>query len=305
VFLALTGPALSLQLRTAAMRHQLTQSGPLDSDIETTADWYEFSRDWIGQTPLSQQGFDTLAQGVPATLAHTLPIAAGSWAGLTTSLYPAPSGFGGIAAKYASQFETTYRSSLASHVKVVAGTLNSTPASAGYVAVSVTEDTAARFRLRPGSVIPLSPVKGSAGDIRLYVTGIVRVLDPVSSFWVTDPIAGTPALQVLPASRDSPDTPPTWQAAAFADPGQLGVLQSAYCPAPGTSTCDSMQLRWEVPVNINAFSADQAQTLENDLNDITNTLRCSPSFKTRWEPSPYRRPGSPRLPSSSPPRAPS
>ena len=269
MFLALTGPALSLQLRTAAMRHQLTQAGPLDSDVEATADWYEFSRDWAGQTPLSQQGFDTLAQGMPATLAHTLPVAAGSWAGLTTSLYPAPSGFAGIPVKDASQFETMYRTSLASHVKVVAGTLNSTAPGARYLSVSVTEATAARFRLHPGSVIPLSPHPGSGGDIRLYVTGIVRPLDPGSSFWSTDPVAGTPVLQLLPASRDSPDTPPTWQGGAFADPSQLAMMQQTYCRAPGTSTCDTMELRWEIPVDINAFSADQAQTLENDLNTVT------------------------------------
>jgi putative ABC transport system permease protein len=278
VFLALTGPALSLHLRTAAMRHQLTQAGPLDSDVETTADWYEFSRDWAGQTPLSQQDFDTLAQGVPATLAqgvpatlaHTLPVAAGSWAGLTTSLYPAPAGFGGIPVKYATQFETMYRTSLASHVQVVAGSLNSAPASTRDLSVSVTQATAARFRLHPGSVIPLSPTSGTGGDIALYVTGIVRVPDPGSSFWITDPVADAPVLQVLPASRNSPGAPPTWQSGAFADPGQLGVMQATYCPAPGTSNCDSMQLRWEMPVNISAFSADQAKALENDLSTVTS-----------------------------------
>ena len=267
VFLALTGPALSLQLRTAALRHQVAQAGPLAGDLEATAPWYEFAQDWAIGPPLNQEAFGILARGMPATLTHTVPIAAGSWAALTSSLYSAPTGFGGIPDKYRTQFETTYRTTLSSHVLVIAGALGTAGLPGGDVGVAVTTATAARFRLRPGSVIP---VQTAAGTAKLYVTGIVRVRDPGSSFWITDPVAGAPVLEILPPARGGPSTPPTWQGGAFADPGQLVAMQRAYCPDPSKSSCDSMELRWELPVGINAFTADQAPALANDLSTITN-----------------------------------
>jgi hypothetical protein len=98
-----------------------------------------------------------LARGIPAALSHTVPLAAGSWAALTSSMHSVPAGFGGILDKDRIQFETIYRTTLTSHVQVTAGTL---------------------------------------GTTGLYVTGIVRVRDPGSSFWITDPVAGTPGLEL-------------------------------------------------------------------------------------------------------------
>jgi putative ABC transport system permease protein len=267
VFLALTGPALSLQLRTAALRHQIAEAGPLAGDLEATAPWYELSKDWAIGPPLNQDAFGILARGMPAALTHTVPMATGSWAALTSSLYSAPTGFGGIPDKYRTQFETTYRTTLASHVQLVAGALGTAGLPRADVGVSVTTATAARFRLHPGSVIP---VQSAAGTVKLYVTGIVRVRDPGSSFWITDPVAGAPVLEVLPPARGGPSTPPTWQGGAFADPSQLVAMQQAYCPHPSQSNCDSMELRWELPVDISAFTADQAPALENDLGTVTN-----------------------------------
>jgi putative ABC transport system permease protein len=94
----------------------------------------------------------------------------------------------------------------------------------------------------------------------LLVTAVVRERDPASGFWTADPLASGPALALPPAGGGSA----AWQGAVLADPGQLGALQNAFC-AVGGASCDSMQLRWEFPVELGSVTADQAQALLHNL----------------------------------------
>jgi putative ABC transport system permease protein len=261
VFLALTGPALSLRLRTNAMQQELaTQAGPLRDDLTGTANWIQFADDWM-RAPLTEQQFDTSVSDVGTGISKVVPVAPGTWGGLTTSLYNAPPGFAGL--QFATHLEVMYRTSLAAYTRVAAGTLSAAAVPAGDLAVSVTTQTAARFRLHPGSVVRLAEGNGG-GTVSVYVTGIVRPLRLGASFWSTDVLAAGPVFQ--PPLK----APGNWQGGLFADPGQFLAMENAFCPDPGGVVCDSMTLRWDVPFSLGAFSADQAQALANDLNAATS-----------------------------------
>lgn len=266
VFLALTGPALSQGLRTHAMRQQLAaQGGPLRNDLVATANWYQFDFDWGQPPPLPEQVFEQAAQAISAGLAQAVPLSPGAWTALTTTLLTAPEGFAGL--QYPTHIEVTYRTSLTSYTKLISGTYSDSEVPAPDVGVVITPQTAARFRLHPGSTVRLSGF--SVPTTVLYVTGIVREVDPASSFWISDILPGAPVFQ--PPVPDGPA--PNWQGGAFADPGQFSALEQAYCPQPEPGlaiNCDPMQVRWEVPFDLNAFSADQAQALLNDLNTATS-----------------------------------
>ena len=260
VFLALAGPALSLKLRTHAMHQQIaSQEGPLGADLIGTASWSKFATDW-STIPLSEPVFGRAASDVAKGFDRAVPVAPGTWAGLTSSLGDAPPGFARL--PIPTQLEVIYRTSLTSYTKVVAGTLDGSAVPLKDLAVSVTTQTATRFRLQPGSVVQLAGSDGLATPVTVYVTGIVRVLRPSASFWNADVLARAPVLYAPPIGQSY------WLGGLFADPGQLVAMQNAFCPNPGNGiNCDNgLQLRWEVPVGINAFSADQAQALQNDVS---------------------------------------
>jgi putative ABC transport system permease protein len=261
VFLALAGPAVSLKLRTQAMQQQISKQGDLTAD----ADWYQFASDDSVSPPLDSSAFSAAAASISQSLGGTVPLAPGAWAGLTTTQYSAPPDFVGL--QIPALFEVTYRNKLTSSTQIVAGRLGGSAIPAGYLGVSVTVPTAARFDLHPGSTITLTG-SGAEPAVRVYVTGIVRVLHPASSFWTTDVLAAGPVYQ--PAAKSTPGAPPgNWQGALLTDPGQLLNMQTLFCPDPGQVRCSSMELNWELPFAIGDFNADQAQKLVNDLSAAT------------------------------------
>ncbi|MGH3149898.1 MAG: hypothetical protein ACRDOB_04090, partial [Streptosporangiaceae bacterium] len=73
----------------------------------------------------------------------------------------------------------TYRDQLASYIQVLAGRVSGAVVPAGALGVSVTEQTAARYGLHPGSRVDLSV---PAGPVVLLVTAVVRERDPASGF---------------------------------------------------------------------------------------------------------------------------
>ena len=117
--------------------------------------------------------------------------------------------------------------------------------------MAVTPQTAARFGLHPGSRVTLV---SSTGIITLAVTAIVRQRQAGSTFWTQDPLASQPSL--------TGTSNPYWAGGVFADPGQLGAMQTAFT-GPG------LELNWEFPLAVSGLSADQAQGLADALNRAT------------------------------------
>jgi putative ABC transport system permease protein len=274
VFLALSGPALSQELRTHAMNQQLAaQGGALRGDLQATAaNWNQFSTDWGEPSPVPLGSFEKAARNVSIALSQAVPLAPGAWAGLTTSLFNAPAGFAGL--QYPTRLEVTYRTSLTAYTRLVAGTYSDSGVPPHDVGVVITTQTAARFRLHVGSIVTVSSSYGLAPA--LDVTGVVSADRPASAFWTTDVLPIAPVFQ--PPMPHGP--PPNWQGAALADPGQLVAMQTAFCPQPNGTACSTMQVHWEIPFDLNAFDADQAQALLNDLNTATSGTTLSSTLPT-------------------------
>src|SRR5580658_1807814 len=258
VFACLAGPRVSLHQRTEALQQSVGRPGTQATSVEADASWSSFPQPFDGELAFTGYTFALATSQIEAGLAYSLPIAQGWWGSLTTRLHMVSSGTGRLPDGYPAQLEVTYRDQLASYIQVVAGRVSGAAVPAAALGVAVTEQTAARFGLHPGSRVDLS---GPAGPVVLLVTAVVREHDPASGFWTADPLASGPALALPPPGGGGSAA---WQGAVLADPGQLGAMQNAFC-AVGGASCDSMQLRWEFPVDLGSVTADQAQALLNDL----------------------------------------
>jgi putative ABC transport system permease protein len=267
VFAAMAGPALSLHARSQAL-HQITaRLDPTVKTVQISANWTNFVDSLLifsggnQNVPVADQNLTTsqLArtnQEITGSLAGLpLPLGPGSWYGLSAQPGDVSSGAAPAAVLDGQQpkLEVLYRNPLTSNASLVAGSYAAGAEPAGTVAVAVTTQTAARFGLRPGSRVALvSPT----GVITLAVTAILREQQAGSTFWTQDPLAGQPSL-VTPYKQK-----PYWAGGVFADPGQLGAMQTAFT-GPG------LEMNWEFPLAISSLSADQAQGLANALNRAT------------------------------------
>jgi putative ABC transport system permease protein len=259
VFIALAGPGVSLRVRTQALHDLVGPAGSLGTGIDAQASWAAFTSAYHTGTlqNLSEDEFSSSTIFIGDGLAATpLPIAAGGWGSLTTGLHGVVAGTRAGPPGIPQQLEVSFRDPLTSNVQLVSGQFGSAAIPRGAVGVAITGPTAARFGLHPGSRLE---VASQAGPVTLVVTAIVRARDPAASFWTADPLVAAPALSELP--RDQGEV---WQGAVFADPGQLGAMQSAFCQIIAES-CDDLQLQWEFPVAVNTVSADQAQALYDGL----------------------------------------
>jgi len=256
----MAGPAVSLHLRTEALHQALSRLGPLGTAIEVDASWNTFSEAFTGQPALTEDDLSGATSALADGFAASVPIAAGSWGGLTTSLHGVSSGTAPLPVGYHPELEVTYREQLTSNVRVVAGQLSVANIPPGVLGVAVTPQTAARYGLHPGSRLKLeSPHGATTPAVDLLVTAVVRPRNPASSFWATDPLVTTPDLtENLITDQFSV------LAGALADPGQLAAVQDAFCPAI-SSGCDNMRLEWEFPVAVGEVDADQAQAFANGL----------------------------------------
>lgn len=263
VFAAMAGPAVSLHLRTEALHQALNRIGPLGTSIEIDASWNTFTAAFTGQQVLTEDDLSGATSTLASGLAASVPLAAGSWSGLTTTLHDVLSGTGRLPVGYHPALEVTYRDQLSSNVQVIAGRIADAAIPPGVLGVAVTQQTAARYSLHPGSRLKLGgthgKLGGTHGPIDLLVTAIVRPRNPASTFWATDPLVTTPDLTENLVSDQF-----TVLAGALADPGQLAAVQSAFCPAV-SSGCDFMRLEWEFPVAVGQVNADQAQAFANAL----------------------------------------
>jgi putative ABC transport system permease protein len=256
VFAAMAGPAVSLHLRTEALHQALNRVGPLGTSIDIDTSWNTFTAAFTGQQVLTEDDLSGATSTLASGLAASVPLAPGSWAGLTTALHNVLSGTGRLPVGYHPELEVTYRDQLTSNVQVISGRVADAAIPPGVLGVAVTQQTAARYLLHPGSRLKLG---SSHGPIDLLVTAIVRARNPASTFWATDPLVTRPDLtENLVTDQFSV------LAGALADPGQLAAVQRAFCPAV-SSGCDFMRLEWEFPVAIGQVTADQAQAFANAL----------------------------------------
>jgi putative ABC transport system permease protein len=267
VFAAMAGPALSLHARSQAL-HQITaRLDPTVKTVQISANWTNFVDALLNfsggnqNVPVTDQNLTTsqLArtnQEIKGSLAGLpLPLGSGSWYGLSAQPGDVSSGAAPAAVLDGQQpkLEVLYRNPLTSNASLVAGSYAAGAEPAGTVAVAVTTQTAARFALRPGSRVALvSPT----GVITLAVTAILREQQAGSTFWTQDPLARQPSLVTPYKSK------PYWAGGVFADPGQLGAMQTAFT-GPG------LEMNWEFPLALSSLSADQAQGLANALNRAT------------------------------------
>ena len=261
----MAGPALSLHARSQALHQTTARLAPTVKTVQIGANWSNFAGALLtfsgsNQTvPLSDQNLTTsqlarTAQEIRASLAGLpLPLGAGAWYGLTAN----PAGVTSGAAPSAvldgqpPKLEVLYRNSLTSDASLVAGSYAAGAEPAGTLAVAVTAQTAARFGLHPGSRVT---VVSSTGTLTLAVTAIVRQRQAGSTFWAQDPLASQPSLTAT--------SKPYWAGGVFADPGQLGAVQTAFA-GPG------LEMNWEFPLALGSLNADQAQGLANALNRAT------------------------------------
>jgi putative ABC transport system permease protein len=113
--------------------------------------------------------------------------------------------------------EVAYRSSLATHSRLVTGALPGRATVAAGITtlgVAVTPAVAARFSLRVGSVIVL------VTQLRLRVTGVVDPVDAGLPYWSIDPLPAAPNLEGGNGNTH-------WVAGVFVGPAELIAFQDA------------------------------------------------------------------------------
>ena len=215
--LAVVGPRAGAQLRTSAFRQFIATSPAAAKAVVATV-----SDNTLGIE--QQQGLTSaeieLARTELRKNLDALPLApaAADWSSLTTPLLvvtdPAPS----ATAVLPPRLELSYRDTLASSARVVAGHLpGGNPGSGASVVlqIAVTEATASRYGLAVGSQVP---VPGTS--MVLLVTGVVEPRDPAAQFWAADATMATPALANATTQR------PYWIGGAFIGAAGVSAMQS-------------------------------------------------------------------------------
>ena len=278
VFLAVAGPRESLATRTSALRQQLAAVPALQRSFELTADWSEFTQELATTQSLDGAGPGSASAGQLAQLTHqagrdlaATPLSLGppaaDWAGLDTGAnFVAGAAASALVRGTPPQLDVLYRDPLGHYSRLVAGRYPgaarvrwairpSADPGADIVTratfeIAVTQATATRFGLRPGSRLR-DDVAGT--QVSLDITGVLRTIDRGSAFWTASPAAAPVFVPQTPAS------PAYWSGGAFAGPGELSALQATF---PQTK----MQFDWDFPLDLRSLGADQAPALAADLD---------------------------------------
>lgn len=256
VFLAMAGPRASLGLRTRALRQSLAGTSPLTRSVIGSLNYTALAGPMGGgrDAPALARFRAQLAGNM---VREHLPLApaATDWAGLSSGFHPA-AGLGPPPAPGSRppELELLYREGLLRRARLVAGRMPARETQTGHSSVfevAVTQATAARFGLRPGSRLRLSPGPG------LLITGIVRPARGGSPYWLADPVAARP-VQV----SYSGNFPPYWAAAAFIGPAELPLLPRHLDPA-------AMTITWGFPLDLSQLTAAGTGALEGELTGAT------------------------------------
>lgn len=282
VFGSIAGARVSLAMRTQALRQQLAAAPAVARSVLVTADWFDFAASLRITSPLlntygsggatSGEVGEVTRRGAADLAGTPLPLSprGADWSALDTG-YNAVTGADprAVVAGTAPQLQLACREPLARYARLVAGrfprlaTLRQAsraarassgmirPPLGGTFEVAVTQATAVRFGLHPGSRVAVN-VQGI--PVTLTVTGVLRPAAPGAAFWTADPVAAAPLL-VPP----SPDNTAYWEGTAFAGPAELAAAQALF---PG----QDMQFEWDFPLALGHLDADQAQALAGNLN---------------------------------------
>ncbi len=248
---AMAGPRAGVLLETNAVRKLVAQAAP-DAKVIVASEPFTQAVDPEPTAPPGQLA--GVGGQLRANLAG-LPLAPKS-----ADLMAFTTGFSGLSDSARSlgpntgaQFEFVYQTGLASHARVVEGSLPAAlPRSRGrpVFPIAITVATARRFGLRLGSSVPFSSGSGSAPG-SLKVTAIIEPVQPANAFWALDPIQYTPTL-VLPAKGN-----PYWQGGAFISAPEVVRMEQQF----GTSSI----LRWVLPLRLGKLTGSQAITLATTL----------------------------------------
>ena len=258
-FLATAGPRESAALQDTALHQTLAANSAAGAGLYANATW-----DMTGTAPgklLSAQKMQMAGRVLSSFLVAPLKPEPGTpaWSGLTTPLYgvtnPAPR----AVLSEPPQIELGYRSALAANGRLVAG---SYPGSAILTThkkqltvtlrVAVTTATAARFELRPGSIVKLAPsANGPAPVVVLKVTGIIRQADLGSAFWGSAGTIGQPSAEGL-----------AWLGGALLGPNELSVLPIAF-------PLQTIQVQWGIPVDVSHLTVAGVPAVVNALTATT------------------------------------
>jgi putative ABC transport system permease protein len=245
------GPRALAAADTRATRQAVAQTFALDTAVQVTA----FVQAGPASGHFSAKAIDALGRRFGATLPRSALFPASQrWAGVILPsrmillATPPPQGRPQLV-------EAAYRSRLASHCDVVAGSLPTgsvliRPAAAGRPAtitfpVALTLGAATTFRVRIGSILDLGQARPGAPRVLFKIAGIVRPLSPASGFWQNDPELSAPLLE-------GPSVRPHWLGAAFVGPGELPALAVAY-------NRDLERVTWFFPLSSQLAAADVAR----------------------------------------------
>ena len=254
-FLATAGPREVTRLQNAALTQTLASAGAFG--ISATDDWQ-----LAGGAPIGAGQIQAMGSAIGGFVRPPLlsPVAQ-RWAGLTMPflqvLNPRPHAvLGGPPT-----VEVAYRSALASHARLISGSLPRTATSSGrqtLVQVAVTAATAAQFGLRPGSQVRLGrlpAMPGSDPPLVLSVTGVLRPQGPSSPFWTRDPALAAPVTLKQGGTT-------IWAAGFFFGPDELSAVQSACTGAIPMVT-------WDYPVRSAGLTAAQAPGMLAAMTSLT------------------------------------
>ena len=239
-FLATAGPRESTRLQNQALRQTLA-ANPAFGIFASADSTATSSQRQITAGQLQKAGNVIAASFVPPMVSPR----ATRWSGITspqaTVVHPAPS----AVLITPPQFGTAYFSPLAGNLKLLSGSLPRTAtvtSQAGKPVVlmqgAVTPATAARFGLRVGSQLRMRSDQGGT-PVTLQVTGLVRPVNPATSFWAYDPTVAAPAV-----------VQGGWVGAALIGPGELAAFPAAYPQR-------LLGVAWSFPLDTHALTAAQ------------------------------------------------
>ena len=258
-FLATAGPREITSLQNKALRQTLAQAGGFG--ISATS-----GLPVTGIGPPVTAGQIQVMSGVMASYVRPPLVspAAQQWAGLTSPLLGVLNPEPQAVASGPPNLEIVYRDALPGNARLVAGTLpqSATVAVTGAVTLqaAITEATARRFALRPGSLVRLGrapTMPASDPPIAASITGVLQPTDPSSTFWTTDPLVAAPSLQGKPGG------PAIWLGAVIIGPNELSALQTAL----GGTT---VTMSWEFPLLTGGLTASQAPGMLAAMTSMTS-----------------------------------
>jgi putative ABC transport system permease protein len=259
VFIAVALPRANLGYRSQVLRQTFRTASPTKTAVLADADITGLTQSVYStrQTGLSVSQVGADGNWMAGSLRRAgLPLApaAAQWAGVTAAagqLSGAPKPTPGSMAP--PQLELLYRTRLDRDARLVAGSLPARVAGKGDAAafqVAVTATTAARLGLYVGSRL-------RAAGQALLVTGIIRPVNPGSSFWTVDPNATAPIL-----TYPLPTLPPFLSTAAFVGAAELRALETHV-------SSQHLTALWVFPLDLGQVSADQAAGLLQALQRVT------------------------------------